>query len=215
MTLQKSREVVGCSVWVMNDLIFFPLALVMALAIIASAALPGKDRLACGSVSGAGTNYQTILVEGNDLCRMNASGQSELQRQEADGKITAISIAAGAGLLGDRPDRNPHFRLAADLETQFAGHQIKVTIVARPSDERGASVFQANYSAGQEGNSGWKTFRMMPDYKEYSFLWDVPLRGAGETAVDYLAIRPVVPSKVRSIDVKSVRFDRIRKTPAS
>ncbi len=195
----------------MNDFIFFPLAIALALAVVASAALPGRDRLACGSVSGAGTNYNSISVSGNDLCRLNAAGQAELKRIQNGGDIEAIQVSAGAGLLGDRPDRNPHFRLAADLEAQFAGKRIRVTIVAKPGDDRGATAFQANYSAGQEGNSGWRTFKMTPGYKSYSFVWQVPPRTVSENAVDYLAIRPVVPDKVRSIDIQSVQFDRIRR----
>jgi hypothetical protein len=197
----------------MNDLLFFPLALAMALAIIASAALPGRDRLECGSVSGAGTNYSSVIVAGNDLCRMNAAGQATLDLLKTDDTITAIRISSGAGLLGDRPDRNPHLRLAADLETQFAGYEVRVTITAKPSGDGGATAFQANYSVGPAGSSGWQTFRMVPDYQDYSFTWQLPRRTQGENAVDYLAIRPVVPEKVRSVEISSVRFDRLRRVP--
>ena len=100
----------------MNDLLFFPLAFTLALAIIASAALPGRDRTGCGSVSGAGSDYKKIEVEGDDLCRLNAAGQATLSQIDVEDHIVAMQIRAGAGLLGDRPDRNPHFRLAADLE---------------------------------------------------------------------------------------------------
>lgn len=196
----------------MNDIVFYPLAALIALGIIAAAALPGKDRLGCSSVSGAGTNYNTVRVEGNDLCRMKAAGQSDIERILVGDEISSIWISAGAGLLGDRPDRNPHFRLARDLEFQFSDRRIKVTIVAKPASDHGALAFEANYSAGPEGNSGWHTFKLVPEYRAYSFTYDVPLHTTAGETVDYLAIRPVVPQKTRAVDIKSVTFERLKKT---
>lgn len=197
----------------MSDIIFYPVALIAALAIIAAAALPGRDRLACGSVSGAGTNYQSIGVSGDDLCRFEASGEVDIDLIKSGEQITHVMVTANSGTLGDRPDRNPHFRLAADLERFFAGHEIRVTIEARPSSESGATAFEANYSAGFEGNSGWRLFDLSRDYEPYTFTWDVPQRAAEEIAVDYLAIRPVIPEKSRSIDIRSVKFERLGRTP--
>lgn len=195
----------------MKDYIFYPLALIVALGIIAAAALPQRDRLDCGSVSGAGTNYQTVPVNGDNLCRMQAAGQSALKRVTSDdGVISSLIIDAGAGLLGDRPDRNPHFRLAADLEQQFAGFLIRVTVEAKPASEQGALAFEANYSAGQEGNSGWRKFDLKPEYDTYSFEWDVPTRRIADQAVDYLAIRPVVPEKHRAVEIRSIKFERLK-----
>ena len=197
----------------MKDYLFFTLALVVALAIIAAAAIPMQERLDCGSVSGAGTNYQTVSVGGENLCRMQAAGQSQLKRvTNEDGDITSLVIDAGAGLLGDRPDRNPHFRLAADLEQQFAGFRIRTTIEAKPADAQGALAFEANYSAGQEGNSGWRKFNLKPGYDSYSFEWDVPVRRIADQAVDYLAIRPVVPEKHRAVEIRSIKFERLART---
>lgn len=195
----------------MNDILFFPVALIAALAIIASAALPGRDRLGCSSVSGAGTNYQQVSVSGDDLCRMQAAGQADVELLKTGDVINAVRISAGAGMLGDKPERNPHFRLAHDLEVQFAGHQIRVTIEAKPSDDVSATAFEANYSAGQEGDSGWHTFRMTPDYRPYTFIWNVPTRVTTGEAVDYLAIRPIVPDKVRAVDIRSVTFERLNR----
>ena len=195
----------------MSDFVFYPIALIVALAIVASAALPGRDRLACGSVSGAGTNYQLIEITGDDLCRFEAAGQSEIELVNQGDTIGFFTVSADAGKLSDRPDRNPHFRLAADIELQFAGHEVKVTIEARPSADRGATSFEANYSAGIEGNSDWRKFDLRPEFASYTFNWIGPVRTGEEQAVDYLAIRPVVPDKTRSIDVRSVKLERLRK----
>lgn len=197
----------------MKDFIFFPLVFVLALGIIAAAALPGKNRLGCGAVSGAGTNYTKVSVSGNDLCRMVAAGQADVTRLSKGGKIDAVRVSSGAGLLGDRPDRNPHFPLAADLETVFAGRPVKVTVEVKPADDRGATAFEVNYFAGQEGSSGWQTFRLQPGYETFTFEWQVPPRMVCEQAFDYLAIRPVVPDKTRAIDIRKITLEPSSKVP--
>ncbi|MAP96302.1 MAG: hypothetical protein CMK07_15260 [Ponticaulis sp.] len=198
----------------MNDIIFYPVALLAALAVIAAAALPGKDRLECGSVSGAGTNYQRVTVVGDQLCRLQAAGQVDIEQKMTGDEISSVMITSMAGMLGDRPDRNPHFRLAVDLEQQFAGFEVRITVEAKPGDDQGAEAFEVNYSAGNEGNSGWQVFQLQPGYRAYAFTWNVPVRMAEEQALDYLAIRPVVPDKSRSVDIRSVTFERLqRHTP--
>ena len=196
----------------MKDWLFFPLALALALVTIAAAALPGKDRVGCTSVSGAGTNYNEVIVTGEALCRLNATGEAEIQRIETSGKLQAIEISSQVGGLSNRPDRNPHFPLAADLEVQFAGRRIEITIEAKPADDFGATSFEANYSTGADGDSGWQTFRLKPDFDTYTFTWDVPARTVSESALDYLAIRPVVPDKSRAVVIRSVKFKRLPKS---
>ena len=86
------------------------------------------------------------------------------------------------------------------------------TIEAKPADAQGALAFEANYSAGQEGNSGWRKFNLKPGYDSYSFEWDVPVRRIADQAVDYLAIRPVVPEKHRAVEIRSIKFERLART---
>ncbi len=194
----------------MKDYLFFPLAAIIAAGLIAFAALPGRDRQACGSVSGAGTSYAIIELTAADMCRLEAAGQARLNLLGLEGAPTAMRISAGAGMLGDRPDRNPHFRLAADLEQAFSGFRVRTTIEARPADEGGALALEANYSEGAKGNSGWQRFDLKPGWNTYSFEWDVPARTRTEDqGVDYLALRPYVPEKTRAVDVRAVTFERV------
>lgn len=82
---------------------------------------------------------------------------------------------------------------------------------ARPASDGGALSFEANYSAGPEGNSGWKRFALLQDYAPFTFTYDVPFKPMdAERGVDYLAIRPIVPEKDRAIEVRSVTFERLR-----
>ena len=196
----------------MKDYLFFPLVFAAALAIIAAAALPGQNRMSCGSVSGgASLDYSSITVAGDDLCRLEVGGEARVTQIRTDDAISSVEIKASSGALGDRPDRNPHFRLAEDIERQFSGFRIRVTIEAKPGLDGGALAFEANYSAGPEGNSGWQRFNLMPDYETFSFTYDVPFKPLdAENGVDYLAIRPIVPEKDRAIEIRSVTFDRLR-----
>ena len=93
--------------------------------------------------------------------------------------------------------------MAADVENVLSGRRIRVTVTAKPMVESGASEITLNYSTGREGESGWITRGLMPDYSEVSFDYQVPQRGE-DLGVDYLAIRPVVPEKTRGIVVRRI-----------
>lgn len=109
----------------MKDYLFFPMVLAVALAIISVAALPGRDRMSCGSVSfGASMDYSSITISGDDLCRLEVGGDARVTQVGINDTISSVVVRASSGALGDRPDRNPHFRLAEDIERQFSGFQI-------------------------------------------------------------------------------------------
>jgi len=122
----------------------------------------------------------------------------------------AIEIGVDADSLSDDPVLGPHFPLAADLEVQFSGFEIEVTVRAKPGETRGATQMQVNYSTGRNGESGWQVFDLKPDYDSYRFTYEVPLH-SGEQGLDYLGIRPVVPDKSRTLLVEGVEFRRLRR----
>jgi len=162
-----------------------------------------------GPVGGADSDYKTITVEECNLHRIIAGGEDALGLLERDGELF-LKIESYSGLQMDDPERGPHFQLDSDLERVFSDHDVEITLTVRPSNRRGAHSFQSYYSVGRDGGSGWQTFDMFPDWKEYSFTYRVPEK-KGENAFDYLGIRPVVPEDTRAIEIKRVRFRRIEK----
>jgi hypothetical protein len=194
----------------MNDRIFFPLAFLVALAMIGIALAPGIGQLPSGPVTGDGEHYDRISVSGVYLNKVIAGGDAVTRLRDGPGGKKVLYIKAEQGALGDEAELGPHFRLAADMELQFSGYTVRCTVRARPADDGGAMQMQAQYSAGRVGNSGWKVFDLKPGFQDYTFKYKVPLI-EGDQGVDYFAIRPVVPDKSRALIVQEVTFERLGK----
>ena len=192
----------------MRDRIFFPLAGLLVIMMVFLAVQPGIGRLPTGAVAGDGANYDRIVIDGDYLNKIVAGGDANVDLLRNPGGGYALQISAAADALKDAPELGPHFRLAPDIELQFAGRRIRVTARVRPADERGAMEVKLNYSAGRAGESGWRTFALQPGYSDVSFEYTVPLQ-AGEQGVDYVALRPVVPEKQRGILLERITLERL------
>ncbi len=195
----------------MDDRIFFPLAIVVAVAMVGGASMVGIGTPICGPMGGARgpADYSEVVIAGADLCRMEAGRGYQLSELDAGSDSNALRIRAQYGETSDDPLKTAHFKLGPDLETVYAGQKLRIVISARPADERGAMAFQVNYSTGKAGESGWQTFEMLPGWETYEYEFDVPQKLLKEAvAYDYLAIRPVVPRKARTVEVRSIVFTR-------
>ena len=169
---------------------------------------PAIGRLPDGAVTGDGSNYDLITVDGEFLNKVLAGGDAttELAR-DSDGDYL-LYIEAQAGLLGPDPEEGPHFRLASDLEVQFSGRRIRCTVRMRPADQKGAMQAKVNYSVGRDGDSGWQVFDLAQGFEDFSFEYVVPDH-IGDQGFDYFAIRPVVPEKSRALLVERITFERV------
>jgi len=192
----------------MRDRFFFPAALVLVAIMVFLAIRPGIGALPTGPVTGDGANYDRITIEGDYLHKVFAGGNARTELTKGPNGVSLLLISADTGALRDEPELGPHFRLAADIETQFSGMTIRVTVRARPTDDRGAMQIAVNYSAGRVGESGWEVFDLKPEFSDFTFDYDVP-RIEGDQAVDYIGIRPVVPDKTRALLVERITFERI------
>ncbi len=196
----------------MPDKLFYPLMLLIAGAVVATALLPGMDRKPSGSVSfsaeEAKAGYQQLVIEGDELHKMVAGGEADIAFVEAPGGLQAV-ITAGAGMLSDDPLRGPHYRLAADAENVFQNKRVRVTVRAKPGTVRGASQLRMNYSTGRQGESGWIVRDLQPGFTEVSFEFLVPAKDTDELTNDYLAIRPVVPDKTRELIIDRIVIERV------
>ncbi|MBY9065964.1 hypothetical protein K1X12_03590 [Hyphomonas sp. WL0036] len=191
----------------MRDKLFFPLAALLAAAMVLLAIQPGVGRLPTGAVAGDGMNYDRIVIEGPYLNKVIAGGDARAQLIREGGNYY-LYIEAAADALSAAPELGPHFRLAADIETQFSGRKARVTVRARPADVRGAEDIEVNYSAGRVGESGWQVMPLQPGFSDVSFDYDVPLI-QGEQGVDVLGIRPVVPDKSRALVIERIVLQRL------
>lgn len=193
----------------MPDKVFFPLIILIAALMVIAAARPGVDNLPRGPIGGANSDYKTITVEGDQLNRIIAGGDAAMGLVDREGEAV-LKIESLAGTQRRDPAKGPHFELDSDLERVFSDHEVEVTLTVRPAERKGAHSFQAIYSAGRPGDSGWQTFDMIPDWRDYKFIYRVPQK-TGENAFDYLGVRPVVPEDTRSILIKRITFQRFEK----
>lgn len=191
----------------MKDYIFYPVALVLVLGMVALSLFEGWTQPKCGPFGGANgpDDYSLIILNGGDLCRMEAAFGYELNLAS-----DVLTIKAMDGAAQSDVQDNAHFRLGPDLETAYAGHTIRLSFTVKPSEGFGAQAFEFNYSTGKPGDTGWTRIDLKPDWDTYTAEINVPKKLIeGEIAFDYVAIRPVVPEKTRSIDLREIRFRRL------
>lgn len=191
----------------MQDRYFFPLAAAVAGAFIFTAIQPFADRCPSGPLSGGGRNAEDITARDREFCRFVPGNYDGLKIIETpEGKVLRITLLATESY--EDPRSGPHIVLAADLEFAFESRPVEVVIEARAAADSGATQFQANYFAMNEGESGWQTFDLTPEFKPYPFTFNVPSY-IGTEGYDYVAIRPVVPDKKRAMEVRSVRIHAV------
>ena len=196
----------------MKDILFFPLAILVAAGMVAGAMMMGGDAPQCGPVGGANgpADYSSATVNGADLCRLE--GRRGFGLNLSDDGILTLSVEPQPPR--DDPEQNPNFKLAADLELVYAGQKLRVSVTAKPAGAGGAEAFEVMYSTGKGGNSGWRRFDMKPDWDTYRFEYNVPeklLEDQDAAAFDYLAIRPVGAEKTRVMEIREVDFRRYGK----
>ncbi|HAY07926.1 MAG TPA: hypothetical protein PKV67_15930 [Hyphomonas sp.] len=192
----------------MRDRLFFPLAGLLVLLMAGLALQPGVGQLPTGPVAGDGLHYDQIVIDGAYLNKVIAGGNARTRIQRGPERSYQLEVSAEAGALLDAPEMGPHFRLAQDIELQFSGRKIRVTVRARPGDDQGAMQMKVNYSAGRVGESGWKQFDLQPGFTDFTFEYDVPQKEADQ-GVDYIALRPVVPEKRRTLLIERIVLERI------
>ncbi len=190
----------------MRDLYFYPAILLIVSVMVAGSILVGMNAPQCGPLGGADgpADYSAATLSGQNLCRIE--GRKGYALSLADDILT---IHGEAEENQGGIDRTPVFKLGPDLETAYAGRKLRISFEVKPTQRAGAVLFEAMYSAGKAGNSGWRRFQLSPDWQTYSFDYDVPdklLENA--VAFDYFSIRPVVPEKVRGIMIRQIEFRR-------
>ena len=191
----------------LKDQIFYPVAIALAIGMVLISLIEGWSQPKCGPFGGANgpADYSLIILSGGDLCRMEANFGYELDLVD-----DVLTIEAEEGAAQSDVQDNAHFRLGPDLETAYAGHKVRLSFTIKPSRDFGAQAFEFNYSAGNPGDTGWTRIELKPEWDTYTAEIEVPRRLIeNEVAFDYLAIRPVVPEKTRSIDLREIRFRRL------
>jgi hypothetical protein len=82
---------------------------------------------------------------------------------------------------------------------------VRVTLVARSSQERGAANMRFAYQSGI-ALSHWQTANLGPGYEAVALIWPVPALQTSDTG-QYLLIEPGIPGDGTGVDISAIRID--------
>ncbi len=197
----------------MRDRLFFLLAFILASSFILMALQPFAHRVPSGPVSGGGRNAEDVTVKGDELYRFQPGSYDSIKVIPASGETPPlIRITRPKEQEYQDPRSGAHLVLAEDIEFALEHRKIQIEIEARAAGDFPASQFSADYFSKAEFETGWETFDLTTEFQTYRFTFDTPPRGDTE-GYDYLGIRPEVPDKQRTMEVRSVRVNAL--TPKS
>ena len=188
----------------MPDQVFFPVAALLACLLVTLALDPFTKRVPSGPVSAADRKVHNMTLKGEDLYRFTLGNVGELNIDGEKNEET-VKITLQASDAYDNPRYGTFIAFDESVEFAYQGRRIRITVTARSAGQFPASQFQANYSVGSRGESGWKTFELTNEFQEYAFEYEVPYANRG-LGMDYLAVRPVVPEKERTVEIKQLHI---------
>ena len=138
-----------------------------------------------------------VIFNGNDPTVFEGTSNNPIQfDSDSEGGFARISSAASAA--GARAVIGP------GLADRFAGHTVRITLLARSSTENGAAKMRFAYQSGL-AVSHWQSADLSRNYGTYGIIWRVP--AADTAAGDYLLIEPGIPGDGTSADIRMIKID--------
>ncbi len=137
-----------------------------------------------------------MLFDGRDPTVFETSPDNPVR---FDASAGAVRISSSTGSPGVKALIGP------GLATRLAGHDVRVTIVARSAKNSGAATMRFAYQSGV-AISHWQTANLGSDYQAVALTWRVPSLQT-DRAGDVLLIQPGVPGTGTGADVKSIKID--------
>ncbi len=141
-----------------------------------------------------------MLFDGRDPTIFETSPDNPVRFDAAAGTVRVASSAGSAGVKA---------MVGPGLAIRLAGHDVRVTIVARSSTDAGAASMRFAYQSGV-AISHWQTVNLGADYQAVALTWRVPSLQTDRSG-DYLLIQPGVPGDGTGTDIKSIKIDLLTK----
>lgn len=192
----------------MPDSLFFPASALFAGLLVFLALQPFAERPPTGPISAGTGNAEQVEVTGDQLRRFLPGEVGGISFMTDESGETTIRLSRLAENVYDDPRLGTHLVLAEDLEYAFENRPIEVTIEARSTGEVAATDFEIDYLARPGEESGWQTFTLTREFAPYTLRYDPPARG-DTLGYDFLGIRPVVPEKRRTMEIRSIRLSAV------
>jgi hypothetical protein len=138
-----------------------------------------------------------VIFNGNDPTVFEGTSNNPIQfDSDSEGGFARISSAASAA--GARAIIGP------GLADRLAGQTVRVTLLARSSNENGAAKMRFAYQSGL-AVSHWQSADLSPSYGTYGIIWRVPAADTSDRG--YLLIEPGIPGDGTSTDIRMIRID--------
>ncbi len=137
-----------------------------------------------------------LLFDGRDPTIFETSPDNPVRFNANDGVVRISSSTGSPGVKA---------LIGPGLATRLAGHEVRVTIVARSSAEAGAAGMRFAYQSGV-AISHWQTANLGRDYQAVGMTWRVPTLRT-DRAGDLLVIQPGIPGDGTGADIKSIKID--------
>lgn len=184
----------------LRDRFFYPLAMLIILAIVGLALSFGggeeitdSEILAEGwTLSGPALNGLTISPGSNGAYIDEDGGFMRLSQFTPDGVgPTSIGVFATLGPIHERA---------------FSGQALEITLRARASRSNPLNYFETAYFPMESEASGWTKFDLTPEWQDYQFSFTPPIVDAPEN-VDLITVFPGREGKSEQMDLASIRVE--------
>ena len=137
-----------------------------------------------------------MLFDGRDPTIFETSPDNPIHFDATAGTVRVASSTGSPGVKA---------LIGPGLATRLAGHNVRITIVARSSKDSGAASMRFAYQSGV-AISHWQTANLGPDYQAVALTWRVPTMRTDRNG-DLLVIQPGVPGDGTGADIKSIKID--------
>ncbi len=139
-----------------------------------------------------------VVFDGRDPTVFEGASDNPIQfDSDAEGGFARISSATSAA--GARAVIGP------GLAERLAGKTVRITLLARSSNENGAATMRFAYQSGL-AISHWQSADLPENYGTFGMIWRVPAVRTVGTG-DYLLIEPGIPGDGTSTDIRSIKID--------
>lgn len=183
----------------MKDRFFYPLAMLIIGGMIAYAMSFSVDNtpINVDIYERQGIELEELFPSPGTTVYMGSFGEDSYAVLSAHmNRDIAVSSAGVFGTLGPA------------YESNFGGATIRIAVRAKQGEISPSPAMELGYFTSGVGDSEWQKFELLDEYADYSF--DFTPNPPTEKGNDYIGIWPDPSGKGGTIDVQSVRVERLR-----
>jgi len=187
----------------LKDRFFYPLAALIAVAMVAYAlSLGERIELTDCEIWEAG-----YTMEGEDLIRLTAQpGTQAVYVAAAGGQPAYARLTSTAARDSLPPGPGVFAPLGPQYERAFATRNLRMSVTARTSRLNGLESFDIGYFSAGSGDSGWKRKTLDIDWSSYVMEFR-PGALTGRQGLDHASIWPGETAELLNVDVQKITVE--------